>query len=262
MQRAWRFPPLFFKNIFGTFPFYGTPFSQITNLTGQLFTASFMRPSMKFREALFIIAFLFYGTSSASAGSFSFTGNFNQDDDVKFFTFSIAAPATTTLQTLSFFGGVNAAGDTITGGGFVPFLHLWDAAGTDLGGVEPSTGDAVYTTLLTSAGSYIVALTENANKAFGDLPGGVLDPSQFDHFGQGNFTGPEFNPPSTGPFFAPDGSQRTSAWALDIKFVETAQIAGTVPEPGTLVLAAAGLAAFRPFARRRQASKHNPLFPI
>lgn len=211
---------------------------------------------MKHRKAVFTLALLIFGTEAATAGSFSFTGNFNQDDDVKFFTFSIAAPATTTLQTLSFFGGVNAAGDTITGGGFVPFLHLWDSAGTDLGGVEPSTGDAVYTTLLNSAGSYIVALTENANKAIGDLPGGVLDPNQFDHFGQGNFTGSEFNPPSTGPFFAPDGSQRTSNWALDIKFVDSAQAAGAVPEPGTLVLAAAGMAAFRPFARRRQALRH------
>ena len=211
---------------------------------------------MKHRKAAVTLAFLIFGTQSAMAGSFSFTGNFNQDDDVKFFNFSIAAPGTTTLQTLSFFGGVNAAGDTITNGGFVPFLHLWDSAGTDLGGVEPSTGDAVYTTVLTSAGSYIVALTENDNKAFGDLPGGIMDVAQFDHFGQGNFTGPEFNPPSIAAFFAPDGSQRTSAWALDIKFVDSAQAVATVPLPGTFSLVAAGLALIWPFVSRRQASGH------
>ena len=155
------------------------------------------------------------------------------------------------MHTLSFAGGVNAAGDTIPGGGFSPFIYFWDAAGTFLNGAEPSIGDATFTTSLTLAGSYIAALTENDNRAFGDLPGGVLDPAQFDHFGQGNFTGPEFNPPSTGPFFAPDGSQRTSAWALDFNFVDHAS---AVPEPGTLPLAAAGLAALWLFPRRRPAS--------
>ena len=216
---------------------------------------------MKNRNTAFTIAFLIFGIQSAMAGNFGFTGNFNQDDDVKFFTFSIASPGTVTLQTLSFSGGVNAAVDSIPGGGFAPYLYLWDSAGNYLSGVEPSpVGDAVYTTDLTNLGSYIVALTENDNKAFGDLPGGVMDPAQFDHFGQGNFTVPEYSntPDIPGAFFAPDGSQRTSAWALDIKFVDSAQAVGVVavPEPGTLALEVIGMAAFRPFARRRKASGH------
>jgi hypothetical protein len=212
---------------------------------------------MKVREALFILAFLFGGAPSAIASSFSFTGNFNQDDNVSFFTFLLAAPGTVSLQTLSFSGGVNAAGNTIASGGFVPFLHLWNSAGLDLGGVEPSTGDAVFNANLNSAGSYIVALTENNNTALGPLPGGLLNPNLFAQSGQGNFTVPFFSntPGSPGAFIAPDGSQRTSAWALDIKFVNSAQAVAAVPLPEAFSLMASGLAVFWSFTRSSKASR-------
>ena len=207
---------------------------------------------MKSRNYLSILALLLLSTQSAIAANISFTGNFSQDSDVSFFTFSIAAPSTVTLKTLSFSGGTNAAGDSIASGGFQTAIHLWTAAGIDAGGDAAANGDALYSLALT-AGSYIVALTENNNLALGDLPGGALDASQFSQFGNGNFTGPEYNF-APGSFIDQNGDSRSNAWALDMLSVDSAQAAGTIPVPeaGVLGMTLAGLAAFSLFTRRRQ----------
>jgi hypothetical protein len=54
----------------------------------------------------------------------------------------------------------------------------------------------------------------------------------------GNYTG--------GPFLDIFGDQRTGRWAFDV----TGDVAADVPEPGTWLLAAAGLAALKMVSRR------------
>lgn len=210
---------------------------------------------MKKCNVAFLLAFLTLSLQSASATASSFTGHFSQDDDVQFFSFSVDAPGNVAFQTLSFAGGVNAAGNTIAAGGFVPFLHLWDAFGNDMSGVESVSGDLSWNINLTSVGSYILALSENNNKAIGDLPGAAITPAVFDHYGQGNFTAAQFSytPAVPGSFIAPDGSQRSNLWALDILGVKNAQLVGTsaVPVPGAMGLMTLGIAVFGLFGRRR-----------
>src|SRR5262245_26014300 len=65
----------------------------------------------------------------AAATDFSFTGTFSQDDNVQLFNFVVGATSNVTLRTLSYRGGVNAAGQTVAGGGFDPILALFNGSG-------------------------------------------------------------------------------------------------------------------------------------
>src|SRR4051812_13067565 len=62
------------------------------------------------------------------AGEFSFTGNFDQDNQIALFSFHLLNPGTVTLQTWSYGGGFNQRGDLIDGGGFEPVLQIYDAS--------------------------------------------------------------------------------------------------------------------------------------
>ncbi|WP_347986744.1 DVUA0089 family protein [Methylomonas sp. AM2-LC] len=207
---------------------------------------------MKTRYLAGLVSLLLFSTQAALANSTSFTGNFAQDDNVQFFTFSISAPTDVTFNTLSYAGGVNAAGTTIAAGGFLPILTLWDAAGINVASYS-TNGDISFTQDLTVAGSYILALTEYNNQALGDLPNGALDPTQFTESGQGNFTVPQFSntPGIPGAFIAPDGSQRTSVWAVDISSPNPVITTGSVPEPETLYLLMTGIGLVGIFTRRK-----------
>lgn len=220
------------------------------------------------RNAVLTLAFFMFGPPAAMAGSFSFTGNFSMDDEVRLFNFAVSAATPATLQTLSFAGGTNAAGNTIAAGGFTPILSLFDGTGNFLtrsadpsacGGGNPSAPDPVtgacwdaFISTALPTGNYILALTEWDNVA--------NQPTLADGFfydGQGNFTGPTFLG-TAGSFIAPDGAQRDSHWAVDILFVDAA---GTVTEPGSLGVAIAGFAAAVPFVRRRNFRRNSANIP-
>jgi len=82
------------------------------------------------RHALFFgMAILLPG--SALAYSTSYTGTFTDFTNAYGASFSIAGPSTetVTVQTYGFGGGVNAAGDTTTAGGFDPFIGLFSGSG-------------------------------------------------------------------------------------------------------------------------------------
>jgi len=59
----------------------------------------------------------------------SYTGNFVADDDEREVFFTLSAPGSVTLRTLSYAGGVNAAGTTIPAGGFDPTVSVFDSGG-------------------------------------------------------------------------------------------------------------------------------------
>lgn len=75
----------------------------------------------KIHAAVLVMGFV---TGNVNAADFSFTGNFEHDDEVQEFNFTVTAPVSgTTLRTWSYAGGTNAAGAEVARGGFVPSLH-------------------------------------------------------------------------------------------------------------------------------------------
>jgi hypothetical protein len=193
----------------------------------------------------------------ASAANFSFTGSFAQDDDVQLFNFSVGAPSNVTLETLSYAGGLNAAGDLIARGGFDPILALFDSGGnligqnddggpslvaTDLSG---QAWDTFFTALL-AAGNYTVAIMQYNNFANGPT---LAD--GFQRSGQGNFTDPSCAASSFCDVSGSAFNQRDGHWAFDILNVESAS-SSVVPLPAALPLLAGGLGLMGWMARRRR----------
>ncbi|MDB6108989.1 MAG: sorting protein, partial [Pedosphaera sp.] len=82
-----------------------------------------------------------------SAGNFSFTGHFTQDDNVQWFTFTITNPmpanARATVRTWSYAGGTNAAGQIIPAGGFVPALAIFETTNFFSAIVQDVTGGTI-----------------------------------------------------------------------------------------------------------------------
>ena len=171
---------------------------------------------------------------AAGAANFSFTGNFDRDDDVQLFRFAVDGPGLNlvTLLTLSYAGGVNSAGVVVPAGGFDPVIALFDGAGTLIAenddganAVDPATGLSLdaFLEIGIPAGGYFVALTQSPNFALG--------PSLADGFelaGIGDFAG---------GFVDAFGNPRDGGWALDILDVASAAAVGAaVPVPGTLWL--------------------------
>ena len=181
-----------------------------------------------FINAAITAAVLALASSSAQAANVSFVGNLAGDNEVRLFTFSLAANANVTLRTLSYSGGVNAAGSLIASGGFDPVFSLF--AGTGNGAIlfngDDDSGPGLDALLQLSpllAGTYTVALSQVANFANGPTLG-----DGFLGFGNPGFGG------------------LNSFWAVDILGVDSAAAIPAptaVPEPTTLALAVLGLVA-------------------
>lgn len=186
------------------------------------------------------------------ADDFSFTGSFNNINDVQLFTFSVGTTSTVTLRTYSYAGGTNAQGAVIPEGGFDPILALFQGTGPsaikigqndDGGGSVPAdaiTGARFDTYLLLTsltAGDYTVSIQDFANFANG--------PTLGDGFSGGGVTG--------GTFRDVTGHDRTGNWAFDVLGVESANTPGTspVPEPSSFVLLGTGLVGIVTAVRRR-----------
>lgn len=173
-----------------------------------------MKLTVPRRIGIALFAALF--AAQAHAASYSFTGNLSGDDDVQLFTFTVGTSSTVTLRTWSYAGGINAAGTTISQGGFDPILALFDSAGTLLGQNDDGSSSEVaadsvtgahYDTYLEAAlapGNYTVSVMQYSNFANG--------PNLSDGFPGSGTTGFE---DATGDF-------RTSAWAFDILNVDDA----------------------------------------
>jgi hypothetical protein len=203
-------------------------------------------------------------SAAASAASFSFTGAFDQDDDIRLFSFDLAATSLVTLQTWSYGGGTNAEGAVIPGGGFHPVVSLFSPSGMLMDSVSEGScgpqavdaatglcGDAFLQQSL-AAGSYTVALTQFFNVPVGPtLSGGFLQA------GTGNFTGATCSDPG-GSFLDTadiDCNQRSNQYALDITGVDAAAAADSaIPEPATLLLFIPAFLLMGFVAHRRAAS--------
>jgi len=194
---------------------------------------------------------------SCSAASISFTGTFNQDDNVQLFAFTLNAPSTVTIKTWSYGGGTNAAGQVIPAGGFATDLALFSGSGaligfTDSGScppqnIDPGTGlcgDGLLTKNNLAAGSYTVALSE-----FFNIPNGLNLSSGFLEDGMGNFTGQTLCG-ATGGFRDAGCNQRKNNYALDITGVSAAT---AVPEPSFMLITGIVLVAATAAGRRKKA---------
>jgi len=188
-------------------------------------------------------------TGSVNAADFSFTGNFEHDDEVQEFNFTVTAPTSdVTLRTWSYAGGTNTAGAEVARGGFDPIVTLFDASGNllgendDSGLVSDSVSGNAWDSLLTrdlSAGNYTATVTQ-----FGSFVNG---PSLADGF-QGSFN--------------TNFGGRDSHWALDILNVSSASVGASyispIPEPESYALLLAGLGLIT-FVIRYSSRKQMPV---
>jgi hypothetical protein len=200
-------------------------------------------------------------TSVSAAADFSFEGNFNQDDDVRNFSFTVGATSNVTLRSWGYAGGVNAAGQTIASGGFDTNLALFDGSGAlihinDDGGpgnvaADSGTGqhwDAFLQVTL-APGDYLASLTQ-----FDNFANGPNFANGFSREGEGNFTA-DFgcgaaafcDVSGVSPF-----GQRSNHSALDILNVNPTEV-GVIPEPETYALLLAGLGLVGFSAHRQKA---------
>ena len=181
--------------------------------------------------------------TNSNAIDYSYTGNFVNDNDVQFFTFSVgAASSDVILRTWSYAGGVNAAGQTIARGGFDPILAVFDSSGNlinqnDDGGAGHVGADSVtgryWDTFLDlgflGVGSYQVAVMQYNNFANGPtLANGFVHDGVADLA----FTHTLVGQPS-GLFWDVSGNQRDSHWAFDILGVEQATQVNNMPDAGS-----------------------------
>lgn len=233
--------------------------------------------------APYLAALLLVAVLCPAATTNSFTGTLTSPDtgpgDGAFFTVSIAMPEDITLQTYGFGGGVNGDGNTISAGGFDPFVGLF--AGTaatalfldgtadnlsnymtepaacppaglvTIGSVAGQCGDVNLQFTGLAAGTYTVLLSD-ANF----VPNAAYETVGYLGDGFSDLTGGAF--PFQTCYDLSDCNTDTTQFAIDITTSGASTV--TAPEPETLGPAGVGLAlmAAAAFQRRRsRASFHD-----
>lgn len=214
-----------------------------------------MRTSRFWKGVVLMATCLVFG-GVGSASNFSFTGSFTTDDQLQTLLFNLSATATVTTKTFSYAGGTNQAGMVIPEGGFDPWLAIFNSTGNLVASVDNGTCGQVpmdsmtgacfdsYISQPLSAGAYTLVLSQSDNQ-----PVGTTLAQGYTRTGQTNFTA-AFGC-SDGMFCDITGANRTANWAVDIDNVGSA---AAVPEPGTILLGAAGLTALMLARRRKRAS--------
>jgi hypothetical protein len=191
-------------------------------------------------------------SSSLSASTLFFQGNFSQDDQTVLIGFTLSSTGVVDIRSLAYGGGVSGI-HTVSAGGFATTLTVFDGTGViaqDLLGGNPAcngrgtdvaTGlcldasiyDNASIPLTLAAGVYTLILGEQGNTP------GALASDPYSQAGNGNFTGPLYTG-NAGSFIDPFGNQRSSAWAVEITGVNDTS---SVPEPAAVFLSAAGICA-------------------
>jgi len=190
---------------------------------------------------------LLLACAAAQGDTTSFIGALDptNPNDVFLTTFTLSNAGPVTIQTYSYGGGVNAAGQTILPVGFDPVLGLYTGTGdgavlfdyNDDGSCPPGTPklfgstancfDSTLNYASLAAGTYTISLT-----AFGNEPFGSQQPA-FNTLGDGFLGLADFNDPA-------DPSGRTSVtndFAFDLTAPST-----TTPEPSAALCALLGIA--------------------
>ena len=187
-------------------------------------------------------------SADATLPHFSFTGTFANDSEVQFFDFYLAAESSTiSIETLSFNGGTNLAGEVITGGGFNPYLSLWDQ----------STGNWVFDTATKNIADEAV-ISSTSSYSYGTLLAGnyILALSQFDNVAAGTNLSAGFAADQGLASFAGslpftlNGGGGSGHWAVDINNVDSASISA-VPLPGAFGFMVSGLLGLAALIRRK-----------
>lgn len=221
-------------------------------------------------SALAALSLLLLASSPVSANAVSLTGSLGSPTSVVDLTLTVGGSGSQTidLQTWGFGGGVNAAGNTILGGGFDSLLALFSGTGASAllingtadnqgnfgsfmgcppaGTVAFSNGDSVCGDVTMSfslaPGTYTLILSDanNVPNAFSD--NGTLGE------GFANLTGGVFQTCDTNSMGVTSCISPTSNWALDITDltgtslgVGTGTLPTPTPEPESLLLLATGL---------------------
>jgi PEP-CTERM motif len=196
----------------------------------------------------------------ASATTLSFTGNLDPADanDVYLTSFTLAGTNSLHVQSWGYGGtsgapgGTNAAGVVIQGEGFDPYITLFLGNGpsatflasNDDGGCGPAAPDPVcedfrLDVASLAAGTYTLALSLPNNFSFAE------------NYGSGNL-GDGFIGLQNDYYDSASDKVRTSAYAFDVTYVAASgSPPSTVPEPGSFVLLATGLAVSLTQRRRR-----------
>lgn len=218
-------------------------------------------------KTLSAVLFLLLAMSGvALADSVSYTGTFANSTDTFILGFNVAGTTnqSVTFQTWGFGGGVNAAGQTITPGGFDPFLGVFSGTGPTAAILTDGSGNAfgvsdvlsnfasfvgcppagtvdiggsvcgdITMTLSLAPGTYTMLLSDGAY-----IPNAVFDNGTLGE-GFSDFTGGAFqtcNSTDSGTTCAND----TGDWAIDITSSGGGSVTPT-PEPASILLVAGGL---------------------